>query len=169
MPFGLCNAPSTFERLMDRVLQGLRRQICLVYLDDIIVYSTSSEEHVQRLELILGRIAAAGLKLQPKKCELFQDEVAYLGHIVSADGIKTDPIKIQRVKEWPAPTSVLEVRIFLGLASYYRRFVPGLAELAIPLHRLTEAGRPIRWTDECQRAFNELKSRLVSSPILAYP
>ena len=169
MPFGLCNAPSTFERLMDRVLQGLQWQMCLVYLDDIIVYSRSFQEHMERLELILTRIREAGLKLQPKKCQLFQTEVSYLGHIVSADGVRTDPAKIQRVKDWPVLTSVREVRSFLGLASYYRRFVPGFAELARPLHKLTEAGRPFHWSEECERAFEDLKARLVSSPILAYP
>ena len=105
----------------------------------------------------MGRIKEAGLKLQPNKCHLFQREVEYLGHIVSDEGVKTDPAKIQRVKDWPEPTSAREVRSFLGLASYYRRFVPGFAELAKPLHRLTESGRVFGWSDDCRRAFQGIE------------
>ena len=169
MPFGLCNAPSTFERLMENVLRGLQWQICLVYLDDVIVYSHTFEEHVERLQLIFERIKEAGLKLKPKKCHLFQQQVSYLGHVVSDEGVHTDPEKIQKVRDWPVPANVHEVRSFLGLASYYRRFVPAFAELASPLHKLTEKGREFIWTSECQGAFDKLRHRLISSPILAYP
>ena len=157
MPFGLTNAPSTFERLMERVLRGLQWQVCLVYLDDVIVYSRTFDEHVERLQLVFDRIKEVGLKLQPKKCHLLQREVMYLGHIVSDQGVRTDPEKIRQVKEWQVPRNVHDVRSFLGLASYYRRFVAGFAEIARPLHRLTEAGRPFVWTHECQTAFNYLK------------
>lgn len=169
MPFGLCNAPSTFERLMESVLRGLQWQICLVYLDDVIVFSHTFEEHVERLQLIFDRIKEAGLKLKPGKCHMLQQRVNYLGHVVSDEGVHTDPEKIRKVKEWPVPMSVHEVRSFLGLASYYRRFVPDFAALASPLHKLTEKGREFHWSSECQRAFDQLRQRLIMSPILAYP
>ena len=115
MPFGLCNAPSTFERLMEKVLAGLQWQICLVYLDDVIIYSRNTGEHVERLETILKRICEAGLKLKPSKCHLFCERVLYLGHQVSARGIETDPDKIRAVQEWGTPRHLTDVRSFLGL------------------------------------------------------
>ena len=154
---------------MDRVLRGLQWHVYLVYLDDIIVYSSSFDEHLKRLDLIFSRIKESGLKLQSKKCQMLQKEVSYLGHITSAEGVKIDPAKIEQVQNWPGPTSVRDVQSFLWLASYYRRFVSGFAGVARPLHKLTEKGRLFHWTEECQLAFDELKSRLVSSPILAYP
>merc|ERR1711893_124538 len=123
MPFGLSNAPSTFERLMERVLSGLQWQICLVYLDDVIVFSRGATQHVSRLEGVLDRIISAGLRLKPKKCHLFQTEVSYLGHVVSSEGISTDPQKIKAVEDWKNPKDLHDVRSFLGLCSYYRRFI----------------------------------------------
>ncbi len=169
MPFGLTNAPSTFERLMERVLDGLHWKTLLVYLDDIIVYGSSISETACRLEEVFLRLQSAGLKLKPSKCSLFKTSVNYLGHVVSADGIHTDPEKIKAVKDWAIPTTVKQVRSFLGLASYYRRFIPQFAHIARPLHHLTGKNVKFEWTAACQEAFEELKSRLVSSPILAYP
>ena len=169
MPFGLCNAPATFERLMERVLSGLQWQTCLLYLDDIVTYGPTFQQAMQRLEEVLIRLKAAGLKLSPKKCHLFQRSVSFLGHIVSDEGIATDRGKIDAVKEWPTPRNVTDVRSFLGLCSYYRRFVKGFAEVAKPLHRLTEKQHEFVWTEECDMAFNRLKMALTSTPILAYP
>ena len=169
MPFGLCNAPSTFERLMEKVLRGMPWETLLVYLDDVIVYAKTFEEMIARLEEVLIRLGGASLKLKPKKCHLFQKKVAYLGHVVSEEGISTDPDKIKSVKEWPTPTSQTEVRSFLGLASYYRKFIQSFADIARPLHRLTEKHAEFKWTAECDDAFQELKKRLIQSPILAYP
>ena len=138
MPFGLCNAPATFERLMERVLSGLQWDICLVYLDDIIIFSKTFDDHLQRVGTVFSRLKGAGLKLKPKKCTLFQEKVLYLGHVVSKDGIATDQAKIDRVRDWPVPCSVKEVRSFLGLCSYYRRFVKHFATVASPLHQLTQ-------------------------------
>lgn len=120
MPFGLCNAPATFQRLMDRVLVGLQWEMCLVYLDDIIVLGRDVAQMLQRLDKVFTRLREANLKLKPSKCCLFKEEVAYLGHVVSARGVATDPQKVQKVADWPTPKNVSEVRQFVGLASYYR-------------------------------------------------
>ncbi|XP_078799615.1 uncharacterized protein LOC144990300 [Oryzias latipes] len=169
MPFGLCNAPATFQRLMDRVLAGLQWEACLVYLDDIIVLGCNSNQMMERLEQVFTRLRQANLKLKPSKCRLFQEQVAYLGHVVSAQGISTDPQKIQKVQDWPIPKNISEVRQFVGLASYYRRFVADFATIARPLHELTKKYARFDWTTECQEAFEELKERLTSAPILGYP
>ena len=110
MPFGLCNAPATFERVMERVLDGLQWRTALVYLDDVIVYGGTFEEELERLEEVFQRLRMARLKLSPKKCLLFQKEVPFLGHIVGQDGVRTDPQKVAAVKEWPVPKRVTEVR-----------------------------------------------------------
>ena len=132
MPFGLCNAPSTFQRLMELVLAGLHWSSCLVYLDDIIIYSRTVKEHLMRLEEVLKRLQAAGMKLKPKKCRLLRREVIYLGYIVSSGGVQTDPLKVECILSWPSPTTQKELRQFLGLASYYRRFAKGFASIAPP-------------------------------------
>ena len=169
MPFGLCNAPSTFERLMEKVLAGLTWQICLVYLDDVIVYSETVLEHIDRLEVIFQKLKKAGLTLKPKKCNLFRKQVPFLGHVVSAEGVSTDPEKIKSIQDWKVPKDLTDVRSFLGLCSYYRKFVPKFSEIAKPLTRLTEKNRPFTWSSEQEEAWLELKRRLLSAPILAYP
>lgn len=169
LSFGLCNAPSTFQRLMDLVLADLQWTTCLVYLDDIIVFGRTFGEHLQRLDEVLCKLRHANLKVKPSKCALFATQVSYLGYIISAEGVRTDPGKIDAVKQWPVPSNQSEVRSFVGLASYYRRFIKGFAEIARPLHRLTEKGRKFKWDDECQQAFLQLKAALMTSPVLAYP
>ncbi|KAL5509722.1 hypothetical protein EMCRGX_G005140 [Ephydatia muelleri] len=169
MPFGLCNAPATFQRLMERVLAGLHWMTCLVYLDDIIIFSRSVETHVKQLKEVLECLKIAGLKIRPKKCHLLQTSVQYLGHVISAEGIRTDPQKVACVSNWPVPRTSKELQSFLGLASYYRRFVKDFAHIASPLHALTEKGREWVWSKECNDAFFDLKKRLVSSPILTLP
>ena len=168
MPFGLCNAPSTFQRLMELVLAGLHWSSCLVYLDDIIIYSRTVKEHLTRLEEVLERLQAAGMKLKPKKCRLLRRKVNYLG-LVSSGGVQTDPLKVECILSWPSPTTQKELRQFLGLASYYRRFVKGFASIAAPLNHLLEKGKPWEWTKVCEHAFSSLKKMLTTSPILAYP
>ncbi|UYV65014.1 K02A2.6-like [Cordylochernes scorpioides] len=169
MPFGLCNAPATFERLMETVLQGIPLETCLVYLDDIIVMGKSFEEHLINLERVLQKIRGARLKLNPRKCKPFKEKVRYLGHVISRQGIQTDPDQTETVRQWPVPRDVHQLRSFLGLCSYYRRFVPGFSNIARPLHRLTESGRPFSWTIDCERAMDKLKQAPSSPPMLAYP
>ena len=169
MPFGLCNAGATFQQLMDVVMTGLHLEVCLVYLDDIILFSKSVDEHLERLIRILDRLKSAGLKLKPEKCSLLQKSVTFLGHVVSGDGISTDPEKIKVVAEWPVPSSVKEVRSFLGLAGYYRRFVKGFADIAAPLHALIKKNQSFHWSDEMQVSFITLRNALISPPVLAMP
>lgn len=180
MPFGLCNAPSTFQRLMERILGDQNCHSLLLYLDDVIVFSSTVAEHLARLDLVLGRFEKESLKVKLGKCKFFQKQVGYLGHVVSAAGVATDPDKIAAVAQWPTPGTVAELRSFLGFANYYRRFVEGFSRLASPLHKVVAAligkknrrGRGVllkeAWTPECDRSFLELKTRLVSSPVLAY-
>lgn len=180
MPFGLCNAPSTFQRLMQRMFGDQQGQSLLLYLDDIIIFSSSVEQHLLRLEMVLGRLQGQGLKVKAEKCAFFQEQVSYLGHIISSQGVSTDPKKIEAVAGWQRPRHISELRSFLGFASYYRRFVDGFAKMAKPLHQLVAdlAGTKTKrgsgqalgsaWTPECEESFNALKSRLVSTPVLAY-
>ncbi|CAG2249075.1 unnamed protein product [Mytilus edulis] len=169
MPMGLCNGVATFQRLMEYTLAGLNWQTCLIYIDDIIVFSDSFESHLSRLSDVLDRIALQGLKVSPKKCSLFQKQVSFLGHIVSSEGIATDPDKIASVKTWPLPKSMTDVRSFLGTCSYYRKFIKSFAEIARPLHKLTEKNCTFDWTNECNEAFEKLQMTLMSAPILGYP
>ncbi|KAL2095353.1 hypothetical protein ACEWY4_010072 [Coilia grayii] len=181
MAFGLCNAPSTFQRLMERIFGDCRYQSVLLYLDDVIVFSSTVEQHLERLEEVFRRLEKQGLKAKLSKCEFFQREVSYHGHVVSAEGVSTDPVKIEVVKEWRRPGHLAELRSFLGFASYYRRFVEGFSKLAAPLHQLVgKLSGPRRkgktppiplgeaWDGSCEDAFQSLKEKLTSAPVLAY-
>lgn len=136
MPFGLVNAPATFQRLMEVVLAGLTRKVSVVYLDDILVYGRTLQEHNSNLALVVESLRVAGLRLKPKKCNFTLEEVEYLGYIVSADGVRTDPKKLVTVEQFPTPHDVKTLRSFLGLASYYRKLALGFARMARPFHTL---------------------------------
>ena len=146
MPFGLCNAPATFQRLMDLVLSGIQWSSCLVYIHDIVIVGKTVQNHLDNLQLVLDRIKRAGLRLKPSKFHLFQKEILYLGHRITRDGVATDPGKIDAVRKWAVPRTVQEVQRFLGLVGYYRKFVSNFAATAKPLYRLTERGREFIWT-----------------------
>ncbi|XP_078467221.1 uncharacterized protein LOC144730345 isoform X1 [Lampetra planeri] len=169
LPMGLLSAPATFQRLMELVLAGLQWESCLIYLDDVIVFSKTFDEHLQRLRAVILKMRAANLKFKPQKCHLLRDSVRYLGHIVGRSGIATDPAKTQCVSSWPTPTSVGEVRSFIGFASYYRRFVADFATIAKPLHALTSKGVRFHWGQEEEAAFCSLRDALVKAPPLIYP
>lgn len=169
LPFGLSNGPSAFQRVMDIVLSGLNYLTCLAYLDDIIVFSQDLGSHLERLEELFRRLRKANLKLKPSKCSFLQRKVTFLGHLVSGEGIEADPEKITAVKDWPIPTKLREVRVFLGLAGYYRRFVPSFSHIAAPLHGLTKKNQKFIWDSACQETFDDLKGRLTTAPILALP
>lgn len=169
LPFGLMTAPSTFERLVETVMRGLQWKTLLVYLDDLIIFSPDLDTHLERLEEVFKRLQRANLKLKPAKCNLFTPEVEYLGHVVGKDGIKTDPKKIKAVEEWPQPQHKKDVRAFLGLTGYYRRFIPLYADKSKPLTQLTTKHATFHWEDEHQQSFEMLKQSLLESPILKYP
>ena len=162
MPFGLCNAPATFQRAMQTVLAGLEWRDCFVYIDDILVVSRTFEEHLQHLEQVFDRLRKANLRLKPKKCSFLCKEVSYLGHLISVEGVRPDPEKTEKVKCFPEPRDVTQVRQFLGLASYYRRFVPNFAKIASPLHVLLKKDNVFQWSAECSSAFQQLKDVLTS-------
>ncbi|XP_049909748.1 retrovirus-related Pol polyprotein from transposon 412 [Epinephelus moara] len=180
MPFGLCNAPGTFQRLMQRIFGDQQCQSLLLYLDDIVVFSSTVEQHLERLKVVLGRLQQEGLKAKLGKCLFFQKQVHYLGHVISGNGVSTDPSKVEAVANWPIPTTAPELRYFLGFASYYRWFVEGFAKLAAPLHKAVAAcgnGKSGRktdqqllrcWTDKCHQSFAALKAKLTTTPVLAY-
>lgn len=173
MPFGLTNAPPVFQRLMSRVLMGLNPtdgpDFVTVYIDDILIFSKSLEDHLQHLECVVKRIQKVGLKLKPSKCRFICQEVEYLGHVITPCGLKTNQGLIKAVEEFPRPLDVSELRRFLGQSSYYRRFIKNYSSIAHPLHALTRKEVVYEWTKECQTAFKQLKSRLGSAPALAYP
>ena len=169
MPFGLCNAPATFQRLMECVLAGLVGNCCLVYIDDILVMGSTVEEHRENLLQVLDRLRQAWLCLKPNKCTFFQKQVEYLGYIVSGAGISTDPSKVQAVQDFPVPSDLKTLRSFFGLTSYYRRFMPNYSALANPLYALTRKDITFECSDECQQAFDRLKESLPHAPILAFP
>ena len=167
MPFGLTGAPSTFQRMMNKILRGL--PFVTVYIDDVLVHSASIEEHRQHLKVVFQHLRESGLTMKGSKCSIAVPEVHYLGHVFSADGMKPDPRKTEAISEWPIPTSVKEVRQFVGLASYYRRYIQCFAEISKPLHVLTQKNVPFVWSEECNVAFNELKTQLIQAPVLTYP
>lgn len=173
MPFGLTNAPSVFQRLMQRVLMGLNPEegpdFVAVYIDDFVVFSRTLGEHIDHLCKVIERLQEAGLKLKPSKCEFVREEVEYLGHLITPSGLKPNPKLVDAVRDFPTPENVRALRQFLGLSSYYRRFVPKFARIARPLHNLTRKGEEFIWTAECQSAFDMLKQQLVTAPVLAYP
>ena len=166
-PFGLTGAPSSFQRLMDKTLQGL--PFVTIYLDDILVHSSSEKTHKEHLEIVFRRLSEAGLTLRGPKCHIGMSSVHYLGHVFSASGMSPDPNKVQVVLDRPAPTNPTEVRQFLGLTSYYRRYIPNFANIASPLYSLTQTGATFSWTEDCISAFEALKQRLTDGPVLVYP
>ena len=154
---------------MDLVLSGIRWEHCLVYIDDIVIMGKTFKNHLQNLRVVLEKLRGAGLRLKPAMCSLFREKVSFLGHVITRQGISTDPDKIDIVKKWSVPTSAREVQQFLGLVGYYRRYIQDFSMIATPLYRLTERGRAFEWTSECDAAFQELKQRLISAPVLIFP
>ena len=170
MPFGLQGAPATFQRMMDSLLRGLESHTA-AYLDDVVIYSQTWEQHLRHLQAVLTRLREANLTIKPKKCQFGMRSCTYLGHIVGNGQVKPETTKIEAVRTFPQPTSKKQVRAFLGLTGYYRKFIPEFASQASPLTDLTRKSNPnqVIWTATCQRAFERLKDSLCSSPVLHSP
>ena len=179
MPFGLSNSPATYQRLMEECLGELNMKICVIYLDDLIIFSDSFEQHLERLDIVLTRLQQCNLKLSPDKCFFLQERVKFLGHVVSAEGIETDPDKIERIKNWPTPSNSDELRSFIAFAGYYRSFVKDFSKITKPLTDLlppttTKKNAKIKskdwkWEEAQEETFNKLKEILSSPPVLSYP
>ncbi|GMF34418.1 unnamed protein product [Phytophthora fragariaefolia] len=168
MPFRLCNAVPAFERLMENVLVDLKWRTCSVYLDDCVVFSEDFPTHLVRLKQVLERFRTAGFKLKMKKCKWGLDQVAFLGHIVTPSGILPNPEKVKAVMNVKRPHDLHTVRAFLGLTSYYGRYIPGYVAISAPIERLKAKGDLFDWNDDCEAAFVQLKRKLVEPPILVY-
>ena len=169
MPFGLTNAPAAFMDLMNRVFGPYLDKFVIVFIDDILVYSSSKEEHAEHLRIVLQNLREHQLYAKFIKCQFWLDRVAFLGHVVSAEGISVDPQKIEAIVDWKPPTNAIEVRSFLGLAGYYRKFVEGFSKIATPLTKLTRKEEKFIWSEACQNSFDELKQRLTTAPVLTLP
>lgn len=172
MPFGLCNATATFQRLMTKALGHLIKKygsVVLCYVDDILIATYDADDHLTRLEEVFTALKRAGLKLKPQKCDLFKKEVKFLGRIIDANGVRPDPEQAKIVKEWPPPTNKKQLESFLGLASYYRDFIKGFAQIAEPLQKMKRNRAIFIWGEEQQTAFEELRDKLVNAPILGLP
>ena len=158
--------PATFQRLMDLVLTGLQGTELFVYLDDIVLYANSLEEHEEKFNKLMERLSAANLKLQPDKCKFLRPEVAYLGHIIDKEAVRPDPKKIEAVKSFPTPKNPENIKQFLGLAEYYRRFIDGFSKIATPLNQLLKKDVKFNWSENQQEAFELLKEKLCEEPLL---
>jgi len=169
MPFGMKNAPAVFQREMQRVFEARLHRGVGVFVDDIIIYSRTVEEHAELVEFVLRRLQETGYVANPEKCEFFKRSISFLGHVVSEGGIAVQAHKVKAVTEWPQPRTVKHVRQFLGLTGYYRKFIPNYSGIATPLTDLTKDSVKFHWTDLEQAAFDQLKEKLTVADVLAYP
>ena len=166
VPFGLAQAPAYFQLLMNKVLKGLK--FAITYLDDIIIFSQDELQHLEHLEIVFSCLQEAGLKMKCSKCDFFKSEIHYLGHLISPEGISSLPNKLDSIKHMPVPNSVKEIKQFLGLTGYYRKFVPRFADISRPLTTLTKKDAKFKWTSACQKSFELLKEALCGEPVLKY-
>jgi hypothetical protein len=169
MPFGVTGGPGTFQSAMNATLAPLLRKCVLVFLDDILVYSATLEDHLSHLEAVLQLLDQDGWKVKPSKCSFAQPSIAYLGHVISAAGVATDPSKISAIQSWPTPTAVKELRSFLGLSGYYRKFVRHYGIISKPLTNLLIKNVLFVWTSEAEQSFQALKHALVTAAVLVLP
>jgi len=169
MPFGVTNAPAVFMDYMNRIFHPFLDSFVVVFIDDILIYSKTFEEHEKHLIAVLQILKDKKLYAKLSKCEFWLEEIKFLGHIISKEGVSVDPTKVEAVLQWEPPKSVTEIRSFLGLAGYYRRFIEGYSKIAMPLTQLTKKGQRFEWTENCENSFQELKKRLTTSPVLALP
>ncbi|XP_058725857.1 uncharacterized mitochondrial protein AtMg00860-like [Vicia villosa] len=169
MPFGVTNAPVVFMDYMNRVFQPYLDQFVVIFIDDILIYSRTIEEHMEHLRIVLSVLREKRLFAKFSKCEFWMSEVKFLGHVISGGGVAVDPSKVEAVINWERPKNATEVRSFLGLAGYYRRFIMGFSKLALPLTRLTRKEVSLSWNSECEKSFQKLKEKLTTTPVLVIP
>jgi hypothetical protein len=169
LPMGLKTAPATFQSLVNHVLSGLTGSRCFVFLDDIVIYARSLNEHDMKLRDVFARLRKYNLKLQPDKCEFLRKEVNYLGHVITEDGVRPDPRRVIAIENFPRPECEKTLKSFLGMAGYYRRFIPRFSKIAAPLHALLKKDSVFEWTADQENAFENLKAKLTNQPILQYP
>jgi len=169
MPFGVINAPTIFMDYMNRIFRPYLDQFVVVFIEDIVIYSESREEHAEHLRVVLEILREHQLYGKPSKCEFWLEEVQFLGHVISAQGIRVDPAEIETVVKWERPQTIIEVRSFLGFAGYYMRFVEGFSKRVNSLTQLTRKDHPFAWTDECETCFEDMKRRLTTAPVLVIP
>ena len=169
MPFGLTNAPATFQHFMNDIFQDLLDAFVIIYLDDILIFSNSSEEHIQHVHTVLQRLLQHNLYAKLEKCEFHTQKVEFLGYVISPSGVSMDPSKVKNIVEWPTPKSVHDIQVFLGFANFYRRFIPNYSQLTTPLTSLLKKDTPFIWSEKAQISFNKLKDMFSSAPILAHP
>ena len=170
MPMGLCNAPSTFQSLMNTIFYDCIDVLMVVYMDEVLVFRKDMKSHLQHLEIVLSRLKEHKLYVSPKKCDFMKKEINFLGLVVGQKGIKVDPKKVEVLKAWPKPKTLTEVRSFMGLLQFFRRFIKDFSKLSAPLTNLTRKGEGIqKWDERCDESFELLKSAITSSPILIAP
>jgi hypothetical protein len=167
--FGLTNAPAYFTNMMNKVFMDELDKCVIVFIDDILVFSKTAEEHEEHLRIMLGKLRQHQLYAQFSKCEFWMEEVAFPGHVLSAKGVAIVPSKIEAVSKWQSPKSMMEIRCFLSLAGYYRRFIEKFPKIAKPMMELLKSNTPYVWSDKCEDSFQELKTRLTTTPILTLP
>ena len=169
LPFGLTNAPAAFMDLMNRVFKPYLDEFVVVFIDDILIYSKSHVEHGEHLRIVLQTLRTHQLYAKLSKCEFWLNSVSFLGHVISKEGVQVDPKKVEAVSNWPRPTNVTEIRSFLGMAGYYRRFVKDFSRISAPLTRLIRKQVKFEWDDTCEQSFQKLKDCLTTAPVLALP
>ncbi|GJS78642.1 putative reverse transcriptase domain-containing protein [Tanacetum coccineum] len=169
MPLVVTNAPAVFMDLMNRVCKPYLDKFVIVFIDDILIYSKNKKEHEEHLKQILELLKKEELYAKFSKCEFWIPKVQFLGHVIDSEGIHVDPAKIESIKDWTSPKSPTEIRQFLGLAGYYRRFIEGFSKIAKPMTKLTQKKVKFEWGDKQEAAFQLLKQKLCSAPILALP
>jgi hypothetical protein len=169
MSFGLTNAPAYFMYLMNKVFMEYLDKFVILFIDDILIFSKTMEEHEEHLRLVLEKLRSNQLYAKFSKCEFWLTEVTFLGHVISAGGVSVDPGKVKNVLNWMPPTTASEIRSFLGLAGYYRRFIKDFSKIAKPMTKLLEKNKAFEWTTECQASFEELRKCLTSAPVLVLP
>jgi hypothetical protein len=167
--FGLTNAPATFQRYMDAVFAGLKWNCLLVYIDDILIFSPTFEAHIKDVETVFNRLADDNLQLKPTKCHFFQKELVYLGHLVKADGLRPDPLKVKAILEMETPTDATDVRSFIGMTGFYRSYIDNFAKTCEPSYNLTRIETKFNWNEKDKVAFEALKRSLANAPILYHP